>query len=198
VRRPQRQARPGIGEAEHLAHDVKRVATISPPVRSVVGIVRDRVNERHAIVAGKPVPKHFGPPRVDRRGDKNYGFELLFFQGRADGDHLVGRVDDGGIEYFDGSCGNTLVNQDLPIVFLFADVRYGKARHSRAGLQRMSEPDAAGIALLVDSCGLKGALRHVATEDRDGGRWLKRVVEDKPFTYVEKNQNTAEKNSAEQ
>jgi len=90
------------------------------------------------------------------------------------------------------------MNQDLPIVFLFADIGYGKTRHGRAGFQRMGQPDTVSVTFFVDARGLEGALRHVPTEDCDGGGRLEWVLNDEPFTDVEKNQNTTKKDSAEQ
>ena len=194
----ERKARRRVEQAKNFPDDIEDIGCVAPPVCGVEFVVGDSADDGMTGGRSEMAPEKRGAASVDLGGDEDDAAAGLRGEGGGDGLHFVGGVDDRGIQYFDGSCGNALVNQDLPIVLFFADIGNGKARHGGAGFQRVGQPDTTGITLFVDTRGLEGALRHVPTEDGDGGRRLERVLNDEPFTDVKKNQNTTKKDTAEQ
>src|SRR5579863_9675395 len=115
----------------------------------------------------------------------------------AEGAHFIGGVYDGRGKNVDGAVRNALMEQQQAVVKFFAGVRDGKLFQRGAGFDGIREPDLRRVALVVEARGFERAGRHAATEDSDGGGFLRRILLVEPPAEVEEGEQKEKEKRAD-
>jgi len=163
-----RQASPGVQQAKNFPDYIQGIRGIAPPIPRVERILCRCVHDNAAFAVSKRSPQGVHAACVRLAGYNDHGVQGCGVQGEFDGDDFIGGVENGRLEYMNGSGRHAFVNENFAAVIFFAEIFQPHVLQRFAGFRGMCEPDFRSVASAIKFGCFQDAKGHAAAEDGDG------------------------------
>lgn len=171
----QRQASPGVEEAEKFAQDVESIAGGAPPMSGIKAVAGGGTDDGATSAARELLPEFADAARVSFGGDDDYRGSIFAGELPGDGTDFIGGVVDPRLKQPYCARRHSFVDQDTGVEEILAGVRDAHRFERGSGFFGPRQPDLWCVALAIQPCSLDGAHGHAAAEDDDRVGFLERI-----------------------